>query len=400
MSWTTGFDINTVSEIRTDSRVFLGVGAIKQIDFIVEELKKRGVTTILVVSGRSAYQKTGAWGFVQAAFEKHGMKHVLYNKVSANPETHMVDEAVAMGKEAGANAVLAIGGGSPLDAGKSAAILLANPEKNCTQLFKFEFVPEKAVPFVAINLTHGTGSEGNRFAVVTIPEENYKPAIGYDCIYPMYSIDDPALMVSLPPDQSVYVSVDAVNHVTEAATSTCYNPLAVTLGCEVVSLVATYLPKVMANPSDLEARYYLAYAALIAGVGFDNGLLHYTHALEHPLSGLKSQVTHGLGLAVLLPSVIREIYPARAQILAKLYAPIVPGLKGEPSEAEAAAEGTLKWLHSIGVKEKLHDLGFKKEDVEKMVDLAFTTPSLAGLLGCAPTKATREVVKRIYETSF
>ncbi|MCL2864176.1 MAG: iron-containing alcohol dehydrogenase [Lachnospiraceae bacterium] len=400
MSWEQGININNVSTIICGSRVFLGVGAIEKVDFIAEELKAKNVTSVLVMTGKAAYAKTGAWDYVTKAFDKHGIGYVLYNKVQPNPETQQVDEAVSEAKAAGCDAVLAIGGGSPIDAGKSAAILLANPDKSCQELYEMKFNATEAVPFVAINLTHGTGSEANRFAVVTIPEKNYKPAIAYDCIYPFYSIDDPALMASLPAHQTTYVTVDAVNHVVEAATTVLNNPFSITLGNEVITLIAKYLPIVLENPNDLEARYFLTYAAMIAGTSFDNGLLHYTHALEHPLSGIKPELAHGLGLAVLLPAIIKVIYPATSTILADLLAPVVPDLTADAADAEKAANGMRAWLGTVGIKETLTDIGFTKDDVPELVRLAFETPGLAGLLGCAPVTCDKKIVEAIYLDSF
>ena len=227
-----------------------------------------------------------------------------------------------------------------------------------------------------------------------------KPAIAYDCIYPLYSIDDPALMTKLSPDQTRYVSIDAVNHVVEAATSIVANPVSIAFGIETIRLVAKYLPKALRNPEDLKARYALLYASMIAGTGFDNGLLHYTHAMEHPLSGMKPELTHGLGLAILLPAVVLECYPARAKVFAELLAPIVPGLDGEPEEAEAAAKGVETWLASVSVPQKLTDVGFTEADIEPLVKLTEETPSLAGLLGCAPVPSSHERVKRIYTNSL
>jgi len=400
MSWEKKIDINNVSTIICGSKVFLGVGAIEKIDFIAEQLKARGIDSIIAMTGKAAYAKTGAWQYVTTALEKHGISYTLYNKVQPNPETHQVDEAVKIAREAGAKAVIAIGGGSPIDAGKSAAILLEYPDKNCQDLYEAKFAAEKAVPIIAINLTHGTGSEANRFAVVTIPEKEYKPAIAYDCIYPLYSIDDPALMTGLPADQTRYVSVDAVNHVVEAATTVLNNPFSITLAKEVMRLVADYLPVSLRAPDDLRARYFLTYAAMMAGTSFDNGLLHFTHALEHPLSGIKTDLTHGLGLAILLPAVIKEIYPASGVILADVLSVIVPGLSGEASEADKAAECVREWLKSVGVPETLSDVGFTKADVPKLVQLAFETPGLEGLINCAPVPHGRDAVERIYSNSF
>ncbi len=398
--WENDIDIHEVREIRTRTSVFFGVGAIKKIDDIAKTLKDKGIDKVIVMSGRNAYKATGAWDYVEKALKDHGIGYVNYAQVTPNPTTHHVNEAAKVAREFGAKAVIAIGGGSPTDAGKSVAILLEYPDKNAEQIFDFEFTPEKAAPIVSINLTHGTGTETNRFAVVTNLEKNFKPAIAYDCIYPMFAIDDPQLMTKLSPKQTRYVSIDAVNHVVEAATSKVLSPYCVTLAREVIALVARYLPKAIENPDDLEARYFLAYAAMMGGVCFDNGLLHYTHALEHPLSAVKPELSHGLGLAILLPSVIKTIYASKANILADILAPIVPGLKGEACDAEKAAKGVEKWLQSVGVSEKLLDEGFAEADVEKLVNLVYTTPSLDGLLAIAPTGNGRDIVERIYRESL
>jgi len=400
MSWEKKIDINNISTIICGSRVFLGVGAIEKIDFIAEQLKARGIDSVIAMTGKAAYEKTGAWSYVTKALDKHGIKYVLYNKVQPNPETQQVDEAVKIARDAGAKAVITIGGGSPIDAGKSAAILLEYPDKTCQDLYEAKFAAEKAVPVIAINLTHGTGTEANRFAVVTIPEKEYKPAIAYDCIYPLYSIDDPALMTGLPPDQTRYVSIDAVNHVVEAATTVLNNPFSITLAKEVMRLVDKYLPEAIKDPNCLKARYFLTYAAMIAGTSFDNGLLHFTHALEHPLSGIKTDLTHGLGLAILLPAVVKEIYPAAGVILADIFSEIVPGLTGDAGEADKAAAGVYEWLKSVGVPEKLGDVGFTTADVPRLVELAFETPGLDGLIGCAPVPHGKDAVERIYKNSF
>lgn len=398
--WEKDININEVREIRSRTLVYFGVGAIAKISDICKDLKARGITKLIVMTGRGAYKKTGAWDHVTKAFAENGITYVHYDKVTPNPNTHHVNEAAKMAADFGAQAMLAIGGGSAIDAGKSVAILMKNPGKTAEELYEFQFTPTEAAPIIAINLTHGTGSEANRFAVVSIEEKNFKPAIAYDCIYPLYSIDDPALMTGLAENQTRYVSIDAVNHVVEASTTKVASPYAIDLAISVVKLVKEYLPVALKDPTNLEARYFLAYAALIAGISFDNGLLHYTHALEHPLSGVNPNLTHGLGLAMLLPAVIKNIYTAKPATLADVLAPIVPGLTGCSCEAEKVAQGVEKWLFSVGATHKLEDEGFKAADVDKLVDLAFNTPSLGGLLGIAPTEATKESVRTIYTESL
>ena len=398
--WEDNLDINAISEIRTRTICYFGVGAINKITDIAAELKSRGITAALIVTGKGSHIKTGAWDKVKAALDNTGIKYFLYDKVTPNPTADQVDEAVAGGKSVGAHAVIAIGGGSPIDAGKIAAVLLENPDKTARDCCNMTFTPAKAAPIVAINLTHGTGTEVNRFAVVTVPETEYKPALAYECIYPTFSIDDPALMTGLPAHQTVYVSVDAVNHVIEACTTKVANVYTITIAKEVVRLVAKYLPIAKNDSGNLRARYFLLYASMLAGVCFDNGLLHLTHALEHPLSGVRPELSHGSGLGIILPGIVEAIYPATGTVLSDVLAPIVPGLKGDSSEAAKAGQGVRQWLTNMGVPENLRAEGFAAGDIDKLVDLAFTTPGLAGLLGIAPIDATKEVVKHIYEVAM
>lgn len=396
--WQNDIDINQVVEIRTRSTVYFGVGAIQKINDIAKVLKGKGIDKVIVMSGRNAYKATGAWDVVEKALKDNNIGYVNFDKVTPNPTTHHVDEATALAKEFVAKAVISIGGGSPTDAGKSVAILLEYPDKTASDIYEFKFTPEKAAPIVSINLTHGTGTETNRFAVVTIPEKNYKPAIAYDCIYPMFAIDDPALMVKLSEKQTRYVSIDAINHVVEAATSKVASPYTVSLAREVIELVANYLPDAIVKPNDLKARYYLAYAAMMAGVCFDNGLLHYTHALEHPLSAVKPELSHGLGLAMLLPAVIKAMYNDKKEVLDYILAPLIT--RFENPTALSVAQDVQSWLASVGVKEKLVDEGFTKDDIKKLTDLTFETPSLAGLLAIAPSGNSKEVVEAIYTDSL
>lgn len=398
--WDNFVDIHEIKEIRVKTTAYLGVGAIAKIDPLMEALKTKGVDKLLCVTGGYSYKLSGAWEHVTAACEKHGIGTILYDKVTPNPTTDAIDEAAALGRAGGAKAVLAIGGGSPIDAGKSAAVLLANPGRKAAELYDYTFTPDKAVPIGVINLTHGTGSEVNRFAVATITDHHYKPAIAYDILYPWFAIDDPALMTKLSPSQTRFVSIDAVNHVVEAATSLVANPLSIMLAQETIRLVGTYLPQALANPEDMKARYCLTYAALIAGTAFDNGMLHFTHALEHPLSGLKPNLAHGLGLAMLLPAVIETSYTSCAPVLATILQPIVPNLQGTPDEATTAAYGVEQWLKAMGVSQKLTDEGFTENDIDHLSDLAENTPSLGLMLSLAPVKASRDQVADIYRRSL
>jgi len=398
--WESKMQTDQVFELRCKTTVYFGAGAINKISDIADYLIGHDIKRVLIVTDEIVYKVTGAWEVIEPVFKQKGISYEIYTGVVSNPTVDNIDAAAKMGKAHGSQAVIGIGGGSPIDVAKSVAILLKNTGKSARELYELTFQPEQAVPIIAINTTHGTGTEVDRFAVASIPEKDYKPAIAYDCIYPLFAIDDPMLMLKLPPNQTRYVSVDAVNHVTEAATSLVTSPYTMLTAQETVRLVAKYLPQVLDNPEDITARYYLLYASAIAGICFDNGLLHFTHALEHPLSGLKPELAHGLGLSMLLPAVVKHIYPAVPEILATIYQPIVPGLKGIALESEQCAIGIEKWLFSVGIKSKLQDEGYTKQDVDKLTKLALTTPSLDTLLSVAPIEATEQTIRTIYDESF
>ena len=165
--WEKDVNINEVKEILTKTKVFFGVGAIKKIDEIVSNLKNDGIDKVIVVSGKGAYKITGAWDYVEEALKKHNVGYVNYAKVTPNPTTDGIDEATKMAKDFGAKAVIAIGGGSAIDTGKSVAILMEYENETGASLYEYKFEAKKAAPVVAINLTHGTGTEVNRFAVAT-----------------------------------------------------------------------------------------------------------------------------------------------------------------------------------------------------------------------------------------
>ncbi|AGB18760.1 iron-containing alcohol dehydrogenase [Thermoanaerobacterium thermosaccharolyticum] len=398
--WETKINPSKVFELRCKNTTYFGIGSIQKIKDILEVLKNKGIDNVIFITGKGSYKASGAWDVVKPILDELDLKYSLYDRVGPNPTVDMIDEATKIGRESGAKAVVGIGGGSPIDTAKSVAVLLKYTDKNARELYEQKFIPEEAVPIIAINLTHGTGTEVDRFAVATIPEKNYKPAIAYDCLYPMYAIDDPALMTKLDKRQTIAVTVDALNHITEAATTLAASPYSILTAKETVRLIVRYLPAAVNDPLNLVARYYLLYASALAGISFDNGLLHLTHALEHPLSAVKPEIAHGLGLGAILPAVIKAIYPATAEILADVYSPMVPGLKGLPSEAEYVSQKVEEWLFNVGCTQKLTDFGFTKEDIPTLVNLAKTTPSLDGLLSIAPIEATESVIEKIYVESL
>lgn len=236
--------------------------------------------------------------------------------------------------------------------------------------------------------------------MITFPKTKEKLGAAVEGYYPMFSIVDPNLAKKLPLSQTLYTSIDAVNHATESATTKINSPYSILLAKDTIRMVAKYLPIAIKDPMNEEARYYLHYAAAIAGIGIDNSSTHLTHSLEHPLSAIKQDLAHGLGLAILLPAVLIEIYPSSWEILVDIYESILPknAQWGVDLEKEALefAKIVQDWLFELGMKEKLKDIGFAKKDIETLVPMA--EKMCEG--GVAPIKETKEVIQRIYENSF
>ena len=132
--WEKDINVNEVKEIRLKTTAYLGAGAINKFNDIAQELKAKGLDKIVILTGKGAYKKTGAWDVVEPALKANDIEYVLFDKITPNPEHKDVDDAVALAKTIGANCVIGIGGGSPIDAAKSTAILLSYPEKTCADL--------------------------------------------------------------------------------------------------------------------------------------------------------------------------------------------------------------------------------------------------------------------------
>ncbi len=389
-----------IVEIRCGSVAYFGIGAIERFSDILNVYGKRGIRRVALITGKNSYKKSGAWDTVRPVLDALQMESAHYEGVIANPTVDRIDEAVEEVGGINPQLVIGIGGGSALDTSKAASILLKNPGHDARALYSGAFTPHEALPIVSINLTHGTGSEVDRYAVATIPEKMDKSGIGFDCIYPQYTIDDPRLTLTLPHNQLLYTSLDALNHVIEASTTTLASAYTVMLAREAVELIVKWLPVAVKDPSDLDARYWLLYSSVLGGIAIDCSVVHITHPLEHTLSAFKPKLEHGLGLCVLLPSVIKAIYPASSEVLAGVLRPIVPELQGDGREGELAAQRVQEWLYSMGVTQKLPDIGFSEEDIPDLVRNVHDAQRGGGSLSLSPVPVTDELIGNIYRESL
>jgi alcohol dehydrogenase len=394
-TWHCKIDLNRLFTLQpTRPNTVFGIGSIARIDAILRDLAQAGKETVLVVTDGLAAKASGAWDTVAPALETH-VASCLYDGVRPNPTLANCDAAAGLGREKKAKAVLAIGGGSVIDAAKTAALLLAHPGKKASDFFCKNVPITKALPLIVINTTHGSGSECTAWVVVRADGENI-PALHSPHLYPAQTIEDPGLTASLPVQHTVATSLDALCHALEAATATTASPYSISLAKEAVRIIASFLPTAIRQPDNLTARYWLTYASAIAGIGVDCGSLHLVHALEHVMSAINPDITHGQGLGILLPAVLREIYPATPEILADLLHPIAPDLTGTPGETDTAVTRVRQWLDSLGQPATMAAY-FTGADVPALTRMTVKSTQAKNLLPHAPIRVDGTVVERIFQ---
>ncbi|WP_029457444.1 iron-containing alcohol dehydrogenase [Solidesulfovibrio alcoholivorans] len=396
--WEKKIDIRKVFVLQpTRPTTYFGVGAVGKVGDILAGLAAKGTGKVLVVTDAVAYTASGAWKTVKPALDAHvAWKH--YDKVRPNPTYANCEEAAAMGLDFGAGAILAIGGGSAMDTAKTAAVLMQHPGKKSVDFYEKGEPITGALPLVLINTSHGTGSECDAFAVAQSDGED-KPAINSPHIYATFTIEDPALTATMPTKQTISTSIDAVNHALEAATTITTTPYSIGLARDAIRLVATYLPTAIVEPGNLTARYWLMYASAIAGISFDLGLLHITHAMEHAMSTLNAAVTHGDGLGILMPAMVQEIYPAVPEVVADLFAPIIPGLKGVPGETDFVVGKLRQWCHGVGQATSMAAY-YSEADIPALTQTAMASSLSKMLFPLAPVPVSEELIARIFRNSL
>lgn len=240
-----------------------------------------------------------------------------FHSVTANPRIETVEQIAARFRAEGCDSMVAIGGGSPMDAAKAAAARLARPDRTVGQLKGLLKVHKKIVPFAAVPTTAGTGSETTIAAVVT-DENHHKYAVNDLCLIPRWAILDPALTVSLPAQVTAETGLDALTHAVEAYTNVLYNTRQTReLARQAVTAIFEYLPRACADGTDLRARQEMLNASYRAGFAFTRASVGNVHALAHTLGGLYN-VPHGRANAVLLPVMLEEYGPAVYKRLAEL----------------------------------------------------------------------------------
>lgn len=253
----------------------------------------------LIVTGGSSTKRSGLLQKVETLLHESGVSSVLFDKVSPNPLISTVYEGADLAKQEQCDVVLALGGGSSMDAAKCIAFQAVNGGDINDYIFGRAY-SNRALPVLAVPTTCGTGSEGNGFAVVTNPETKDKKSLRCTAIIPACSIIDPLLMTTMPKEVLASVGFDALCHNMEAYLASSSQPLTNLQALEGVRLAAKSLRRVYSDPSDLESWENLCLASTLGGMVIGVCGVTAPHGMEHPASGL-CNIPHGQGLAALTP---------------------------------------------------------------------------------------------------
>ena len=259
-------------------------------------------------------------------------------------------------------ALVAVGGGSPIDAAKGIALAAVNPQRGRDLDYRGDFeVP--ALPIVAVPTTAGTGAETNAFAVVTDPVAHRSFYVGHASSMPAAAILDPALTVSLPPLMTAATGMDALTHALESYLSLHPNPWSDGIALQVIRMIAANLPRACQDGTDLAARSQLLLAAHLAGVAAANTGLGLCHALGQSLGG-RWDIAHGVALSMLLPDVLRFNLPVRTQRLADIAFALGVGdtHEAEGRNAAAAIDAVVALRERVGLIAAIGDFGITDAD--------------------------------------
>ncbi len=285
-------------------------------------LKKYGKKCIIVTGGKSA-RLCGALGDMEKALEKEEIEYLIYDKIGPNPRIDHCHEAGSLARDFGADFIVGIGGGSPLDAAKAVAVYAANPGFTMDDIFNFsETERNRALPLVLVGTTSGTGSEVGRVSVLTHPETGRKRSIAPDDTYPSLSFADSTYTESMPYDVTVSTALDALAHAIEGYMSVKCSDIPTLFGEKAIELIwegLTYLHETKALP-DSALREKLYYGSLYAGIT----LSYCGTAFPHPLGYILTEsygVPHGKACTAFMGRFIdraAEFCPEKTQRIMKI----------------------------------------------------------------------------------
>jgi alcohol dehydrogenase class IV len=344
------------------TRIIFGVGEAKRTG---EEARQVGMTRALLVTDRGVV-KAGLTEAMQASLERAGISTAVFADVGGNPTEDDINRGAEAYRAHAADGVVAMGGGSPLDAGKLIALRAKNSrpfEELDDAIDGGQHITEDLPPIITVPTTAGTGSEVGRSGVLTLRSSGRKTVIFSPRLLAKAAILDPELTRSMPPHVTAATGFDALTHCIEAYLSKGDHPMADAIALHGIDLVASSLRAAVANADDLNARGNMMKAAMMGAVAFQKGL-GACHSLAHPLSS-ECGLHHGLANALCLPAVLDyNEHEAADRVLH-----VAMLLGAQPAEG-ACSQAIRNFRSDVGLPSGLLAAGVKEGDLERLADKA------------------------------
>ncbi|MBL0714166.1 MAG: iron-containing alcohol dehydrogenase [Desulfosarcina sp.] len=347
------------------SVTLIGIGAAKEIP---GKIKTLGGTRPLIVTDKGI-TGAGITKEITDLMDDADMKYVVFDETIPNPTDTNVHDGVEVYKKGNCDSLITLGGGSSHDCGKGIGLVIANGGT----IQDYEGVDQSTKPmppYVAVNTTAGTASEMTRFCIITDTKRKVKMAIVDWRVTPGVALDDPLLMMGMPPALTAATGMDALTHAVEAYVSTIATPMTDSAAEKAIELIAKHLRPAVANGNDIDAREGMCYAQFLAGMAFNNASLGHVHAMAHQLGGFYD-LPHGECNAILLPHVCAFNLIAKLERFIKIADLMGENVNGlAPRDAAELALVAIKKLSTdVGIPSGLVELGVRYGKEVKAVDI-------------------------------
>ena len=349
----------------TEPKLLKGAGAIKELPKTVKEL---GYNNVLVVTDK------GLMGLhlLDSMFEElknNDIAYVVYDGVQPNPTIDNIEEAKNLYIGNGCQAIIAFGGGSPMDCAKACGARIARPNTEIPKMRGQLKVLKKIPMLFAVPTTAGTGSEATLAAVVSNPKTHEKNAINDPVLRPKYAVLDPELTVGLPPHITSTTGMDALTHAVEAYIGQSNTADTEEKALKATKMIFKNLETAYADGKNLEARENMLVASYYAGVAFTRAYVGYVHAIAHNLGGMYG-IPHGLANAVILPYILEYFGESAHKRLAELAetAELDCAGKTDAQKAEMFIEAIKTMNKNMNIPDKFQQI--KEEDISLIADRA------------------------------
>ncbi|MDR2696468.1 MAG: iron-containing alcohol dehydrogenase [Deltaproteobacteria bacterium] len=372
-----------VKEFRLPPDTYIGAGAIACIG---EALAARGIRTVFIVID-SLVADLGLAEGMYRSLTHHGVRHREYFQPAGEPHSAFVEEEVGRFVESGCEGMIALGGGSAIDAAKAIAVLAANPGLAVRDLLDPARIRNRRLPLIAAPTTAGTGSEATSITVITDTHSHHKQVIVHPDLTPDLALIDACLMLPVPPRVTAATGVDALTHSIEAYVATKATPLTRALAYQAIRQIGEALPVAVGRGDDVQARESMALASYMAGVAFSNAGLGLTHSMAHQI-GPRYNLPHGIANAILLPSVMRFNQLVRK----KDFCDIGLALTGEILSADETVDAVQRLIADVGLPVNLAEVGGNAEDFAAFAEEALSDYCIA----TNPRAVSREQVMAVY----